>query len=161
MRDGSITALARAVTVEDLEADPYPIYARLRREAPVCYIPAVGLWFVTRYDDVEFAASRPELFTAELDDSPVGALVSSACRDEGRFADPERFDIFRPRQASLAFGAGRHFCAGHAFSRAQIRIAIDVLLRRFPGLALDPARPPVFRGWEFRAPRNLDVILGS
>jgi cytochrome P450 len=110
MRDSSITALAQAVTVEDLEADPYPIYARLRREAPVCYIPTVGLW---------------------------------------------------PRQANLAFGAGRHFCAGHAFSRAQIRIAIDVLLRRFPGLALDPARPPVFRGWEFRAPRNLDVILGS
>lgn len=313
MRDSSITALAQAVTVEDLEADPYPIYARLRREAPVCYIPAVGLWFVTRYDDVEFAASRPELFTAELGDSPVdrtfgsptiitvdgerhqdlrrgldskyrpkrvngyiddlvrpiaesaldrlagrdhaelmaeyfepvsvlslgtvlgieslgvvrlrdwfwrlhqgvinfegnperqrigvecsgeidavlgpvfdrleaagddstishllhsgrpagapvGALVSSACRDERRFADPDRFDIFRPRQANLAFGAGRHFCAGHAFSRAQIRIAIDVLLQRFPGLALDPARPPVFRGWEFRAPRNLDVILGS
>jgi cytochrome P450 len=93
--------------------------------------------------------------------APVGALVSSACRDERRFADPDRFDIFRPRQASLVFGAGRHFCAGHAFSRAQIRIAIDVLLRRFPGLALDPARPPVFRGWEFRAPRNLDVILVS
>jgi len=91
----------------------------------------------------------------------VGALVSSACRDEQRFADPDRFDIFRPRQANLAFGAGRHFCAGHAFSRAQIRIAIDVLLRRFPGLALDLARPPVFRGWEFRAPRNVDVILRS
>ena len=396
MRDVPVRAFAESVTVEDLEADPYPIYARLRRDAPVCYVPAVGLWFVTRYDDVEFAASRPDKFTAELDDSPVdrtfgsptiitvdgerhldlrrgldskyrpkqvngyiddlvrpiaeevldslagrhraelmaeyfepvsvlslgtvlgirdlgaarlrdwfrrlhqgvinfegnperqrigaacsreidqvlgpvfdrleaagddstishllhsgvqgggcrardfvmptlkvillggmqepghgggstlvgllshpdqlaavrddpdrllapaveeglrwvapigtqtrqavadvdlggatipagaavGALVSSACRDETRFADPDRFDIFRPRQANLAFGAGRHFCAGHAFSRAQIRIAIDVLVRRFPALALDPARPPVFRGWEFRAPRNLDV----
>ena len=36
MRDSSITVLAQAVTV------------------------LVGLWFVTRYDDVEFAASRPE-----------------------------------------------------------------------------------------------------
>jgi hypothetical protein len=80
MHDGSITALAQAVTVEDLEADPYPIYARLRREAPVCYIPAVGLWFVTRYDDVEFAASRPELFTAELDDSPVDRISAPGTR---------------------------------------------------------------------------------
>jgi len=90
---------------------------------------------------------------------PVGSLVSSANRDETKFADPDRFDIFRPRSANLAFGAGRHFCAGHAFSRAQVRIAIEVLIRRFGDLALDPARPPVFRGWEFRAPRRLDVLL--
>ena len=90
---------------------------------------------------------------------PVGSLVSSANRDGTKFADPDRFDIFRPRSSNLAFGAGRHFCAGHAFSRAQVRIAIEVLIRRFPGLALDPARPPVFRGWEFRAPRRLDVLL--
>ena len=91
--------------------------------------------------------------------APVGSLVSSANRDETKFADPDRFDIFRTRPANLAFGAGRHFCAGHAFSRAQMRIAIEVLLRRFPSLALDPARPPRFRGWEFRAPRRLDVLL--
>ena len=58
--------------------------------------------------------------------APVGALVSAACRDETKFADPDRFDIFRPRRTNLAFGAGRHFCAGHAFSRAQIRIAIEM-----------------------------------
>ena len=91
--------------------------------------------------------------------APVGSPVSSANRDETRFGDPDRFDIFRPRSANLAFGTGRHFCAGHAFSRAQVRIAIEVLIRRFPNLALDPARPPVFRGWEFRAPRRLDVLL--
>jgi cytochrome P450 len=396
MGSDSIKAFAESVTVDALETDPYPVYARLRREAPVCYIPAVRLWFVTRYDDVEFVGTHPELFTAELDDSPVdntfgsptiltidgeahlelrrsldskyrpkyvnayidalvrpvaeraadglagraelmadylepvsvlslgtvlgvahlgadrlrdwfwrlhqgvinfegnparaeiglacsreidqvlapvfdrleaagddstishllhsgmpggacrarefvmptlkvillggmqepghgggstlvgllshpgqlsavrddpagllpaaveeglrwvspigtqtrqvaadtelggvtlprgapvGSLVSSANRDETKFADPDRFDIFRPRAANLAFGAGRHFCAGHAFSRAQVRIAIEVLIRRFPALALDPARPPEFRGWEFRAPRRLDVLL--
>jgi cytochrome P450 len=102
--------------------------------------------------------------------APVGSLVSSANRDEARFSDPDRFDIFRyrlaspgaapaPRTVNLAFGAGRHFCAGHAFSRAQVRIAIETLIRRFPGLAADPVRPPEFRGWEFRAPRRLDVLL--
>jgi len=68
---------AESVTVADLEADPYPIYARLRREAPVCYVPAVGLWFVTRYDDVEYAVTHPDRFTAELDDSPVDRTFGS------------------------------------------------------------------------------------
>ena len=36
---------------------PLPDLARLRREAPVCCIPAVRLWFVTRYDDVEFVGT--------------------------------------------------------------------------------------------------------
>src|SRR5262249_60645237 len=89
----------------------------------------------------------------------VGSLVSSANRDETKFADPDRFDIFRPRQVNIAFGTGRHFCAGHAFSRALIKIAIEELLQRFPRLALDPQRPPEFRGWEFRAPRRLNVTL--
>ncbi|MFI0418781.1 cytochrome P450 [Spongiactinospora sp. 9N601] len=40
------------ITLDELEADPYPIWARLRREAPVAFVPAVGGWFVTRRDDV-------------------------------------------------------------------------------------------------------------
>jgi cytochrome P450 len=60
-----------AIDVEQLDADPYPIYARLRREAPVCYVPAVNLWFITRWHDVEQAAQRPDLFSAAVDPSPV------------------------------------------------------------------------------------------
>jgi hypothetical protein len=36
MHETSIAAMAASVMFEALEADPYPIYARLRREAPVC-----------------------------------------------------------------------------------------------------------------------------
>jgi cytochrome P450 len=59
------------LTVEALEADPFPIYARLRDEAPVCFVPAVGLHLVTRWDDVQFVATHPEIFTAEVDASPL------------------------------------------------------------------------------------------
>ncbi len=76
MATGSVSAFAESATVA-LEKDPYPIYARLRREAPVCFIPAVGLWFVTRYEDVEFVGTHPELFSAELDDSPVDRTFGS------------------------------------------------------------------------------------
>jgi cytochrome P450 len=77
MASRSISAFAESVTVAELEMDPYPIYARLRQEAPVCFIPAVGLWFVTRYDDVEFVGAHPELFSAQLDDSPVDRTFGS------------------------------------------------------------------------------------
>jgi len=44
-------------------ADPYPLYARLREEAPVAWDPYLHCWIVTRYDDVmtvlkEFSADR-------------------------------------------------------------------------------------------------------
>jgi cytochrome P450 len=77
MRHGPIASFAESVTVADLEADPYPIYARLRRDAPVCFIPAVRLWFVTRYEDVEYVGTHPDQFTAELDDSPVDHTFGS------------------------------------------------------------------------------------
>ena len=66
----------------------------------------------------------------------------SACPPEGGFWLPGLAVSFRPRQVNIAFGTGRHFCAGHAFSRALIRIAIEDLLQRFSRLALDPERPP-------------------
>jgi cytochrome P450 len=53
--------IAETITLERLERDPYPAYAPLREEAPVSWVPAVGLWFVTRFDDVRRAAElRPE-----------------------------------------------------------------------------------------------------
>lgn len=88
----------------------------------------------------------------------LGVLVSSANRDEevwGRTADV--YDLFRPRRNHAAFGFGPHFCSGHHFSRVQMRIALHRLLERLPNLRLDDERPPLFTGWEFRAPRTLNV----
>jgi cytochrome P450 len=63
--------VADDVTVADLERDPYPVYARLRREAPICYVPAVRLWFVTRWSDVVAAAEDPVRFPASFPGSPL------------------------------------------------------------------------------------------
>lgn len=38
------------ITLEQLERDPYPVYERLRAEAPVAWIPAADVWFVTSFD---------------------------------------------------------------------------------------------------------------
>jgi len=91
----------------------------------------------------------------------VAPMVSAANRDPEIFKDPNQFDIFREKTPNAAFGFGPHFCAGHAFSRSQMRIAVSKLLEKFPELSLDASTPPVTRGWEFRAPRNLNVRLGA
>lgn len=91
--------------------------------------------------------------------APVAALVSSASRDESRFTDPDRFDIHRAQGSHAAFGFGHHFCSGRFFAREQMCLALRLLLERFPHISLKDG-PPVFRGWEFRAPVSLDVELG-
>ena len=92
----------------------------------------------------------------------VAAIVASANRDRavwGEFAD--EFDLFRPARRNAAFGFGKHFCVGHAFSRVQLQLALSRLAERFPKMSIDSDRPPRITGWEFRAPRNLDVRLGG
>ena len=71
MSTPTTSELGASITVEALEADPFPIYARLRAEEPVCFVPAVGLHLVTRWDDVQHVATHPEIFTAEVDASPL------------------------------------------------------------------------------------------
>ena len=61
------TAVTLDVSVADLERDPYPIYARLRRETPVCWVPSVDMWLVTRWDDVMTVATDIERFSARND----------------------------------------------------------------------------------------------
>ena len=68
-------AWAAAITVEQLDEDPYPIYARRRREAPVCFVPAVGLWFVTRWADVELATTNPKLINSSVTPSPLDRVM--------------------------------------------------------------------------------------
>ncbi|UGS35282.1 cytochrome P450 [Capillimicrobium parvum] len=44
-------------------ADPYPIYRRLRDEAPLYHNPDRGFWAVSRYDDVAMVSRDWERFT--------------------------------------------------------------------------------------------------
>jgi cytochrome P450 len=54
-------------------ADPYPDYARLRDQAPVCWIPEQNMWMVTRYDDVAAVLHDPTTFSSA---EGMGALMS-------------------------------------------------------------------------------------
>ena len=70
-------AFGESITLEDLERDPYPIYARLRDDEPVAWVPAVQLWLVTRHDDVRAVDLAPDVFTGETDPSTLNRTMGT------------------------------------------------------------------------------------
>jgi cytochrome P450 len=90
---------------------------------------------------------------------PVAAILSSASRDERRYADPDAFDIHRMETGHAAYGFGSHFCAGRWFAQRLMPLLLRPLLERLPDLKLVPEKMPVFRGWEFRAPTSLHATF--
>jgi cytochrome P450 len=83
------------ITLEQLEADPYPVYARLRADEPVCFVPSVGLWLVTRWDDVQHVDKTPDLFTGETDPSTLNRTFGkNLLGSEGAYHDRIRKIIY-------------------------------------------------------------------
>jgi cytochrome P450 len=69
--------IGESITLEELERDPYPAYERLRDDEPVSFVPAVGLWLVTRHDDVKTVATDPETFTAATEPSTLNRTMGT------------------------------------------------------------------------------------
>ncbi|MBT5579606.1 MAG: cytochrome P450, partial [Acidimicrobiaceae bacterium] len=69
--------LGDSISLADLEREPAPILARLRTQEPVCWIPAMDMWLVTRWDDVAFMEEHPELFTAATEPSFLARTLGS------------------------------------------------------------------------------------
>lgn len=100
-----ISQFLAGVSVAELDRDPYPVYARLRREAPVAYVPAVDTWFVTRHDAVQHVAEHPDDFPAATEETPVDVTFGKPTlittdgpvhHDLRRAFDPN----FRPRRVN-------------------------------------------------------------
>jgi cytochrome P450 len=85
-------SIGETVTVEELERDPYPIYARLRAEEPVSWVESVGLWLVTRWDDVRTVDLSPDLFTAETEPSTQPHVRQEPARLGGRLPQAHPHD---------------------------------------------------------------------
>ena len=71
---------------------------------------------------------------------PKGASVmcgiASANRDESVFPNADQFDITRNPNRHIAFGLGIHYCLGAPLARLEGKIALQVLLNRYPNLEL-------------------------
>jgi len=98
-------------------------------------------------------------------DIPAGStilvMLAAANRDETRWPDPDGFDIFREPRLHISFGQGPHICIGMHLARVEMRLALNLLLDRLPGLRLDPdGDDPHIRGQVFRSPTSLPVLFG-
>lgn len=66
----------------------------------------------------------------------VAVALAAANRDGAVFEDAETFRPDRPHNRHLSFGHGVHFCLGAWLARLEVRLAIEGLVQRFPGLRL-------------------------
>jgi cytochrome P450 len=67
----------------------------------------------------------------------VVAALGSANHDMAKFDRPEQFCPARNNKpAHLTFSFGRHFCVGAPLARMELRIVVEELARRLPGLRL-------------------------
>ena len=92
--------------------------------------------------------------------SSVMPVLGAANRQEDRFADPNRFDIFREYKPNIGWGHGVHVCLGMHLARMEMRMAMNLLLDRLPNLRLDPdGDDPHIRGQVFRSPTSLPMLV--
>jgi len=92
--------------------------------------------------------------------SSVMPMLGAANRQEDRYPDPDRFDIFRQAKVPISWGHGVHVCLGMHLARLEMRTAVNLLLDRLPNLRLDPdGDDPHIRGMVFRSPTSLPVLF--
>jgi cytochrome P450 len=71
MPAAGLAPLDETITIEELTRDPYPIYRRLRREAPVLRVKSVGRTFLTKAADTKYVKDNPALFSADDPHTPM------------------------------------------------------------------------------------------
>ena len=92
----------------------------------------------------------------------VALMIGAANRDERKYADPDRYDMFRSQRQHVGFGFGVHVCLGMHLARMESRIAINTLFDRLGPLTLDPeAEAPHIEGLAFRSPLSLPVVFDA
>ena len=90
----------------------------------------------------------------------VMTIQASANRDEDLFEDGESFFVYRNTNPHQSFGNGPHFCQGtHIARRAVAQVMLPILFDRFPNMSLPKPSAVNWRGFGFRGPLNLPVLL--
>ena len=90
----------------------------------------------------------------------VMTIQASANRDEDVIADGEVFNVYRDKVQHQSFGNGPHFCQGtHVARRAVGQVMLPILFDRFPNMTLPDPDAVIWRGFGFRGPINMPVLL--
>src|SRR5258708_34447755 len=71
MSTAALGPLDETITIADLTRDPYPIYKRLRCEAPVLRVKSVGRTFLTKAADTKYVKDNAVLFSSDDPNTPM------------------------------------------------------------------------------------------
>ena len=66
-----LAPLDEEITLQQLDEDPYPIYQRLRRDAPVLRVKATGRTLLTKAEDTKYVKDNPALFSSNDPNTPM------------------------------------------------------------------------------------------
>ena len=66
----------------------------------------------------------------------INVTLTSANRDESRYAQADALDLERQNNRHLGFGMGVHYCVGAPLARMEGQIALNTLIQRLPNLRL-------------------------
>ena len=149
------------------------IYGLLTNPEQLEQVRAEDAWGKAFEESVRWVApiqASSRLVTSDTEirgfDIPKGDTVmtiqASANRDEDVFGeDSEDFVVFRTKNPHQAFGNGPHHCAGsHTARRTVGKIMGPLLFDRFPNMRLPDPMAVQWRGFGFRGPINMPVIMG-
>jgi cholest-4-en-3-one 26-monooxygenase len=101
-------------------------------EEIVRWVSPINLFRRTASCDTEIGGQK----IAEGD--KVVMFYTSANRDEDVFAAPHEFDIGRDPNPHVSFGGGGpHFCLGRHLASLELRILLQAIAERMPGITLD------------------------
>ena len=116
-------------------------------------------------DHASSAIRQPHLFThithgflrqlARL----IGPIERQAVRFHLLFDDPDRLDIRRANaKEHIAFGYGAHICIGAPLARLELKVVLEEVSARLPGLRMVPGQKLRYLpNTSFRGPRSLLV----
>jgi cytochrome P450 len=158
-------------------ADPYPVYARLRAASPVHRSP-MGLWILTRYDDVALVLRDPrfgrkgfdELLEARFGAEPgrAGLAASMLFQDPpdhtrlrtlvSKAFTPRAIEVLRPRIQQLVdelLDQARDVGAMDVIADLAFPLPVVVISEMLGVPAADRDR---FRQWSLDIARSLDAI---
>ena len=152
--------LGAAATLEELEADPHPLLARLRDREPVTWLAALDAWLVTRRDLVLDVMRDAETFTVDDPRFSTGQVVGRSMlttdgAEHARHRDPfarrfrlgevrKEFDEFLAAETDRLIDAFEP--AGHAELRRELAgpLAVAAVLH---SLGLERADGSDVLGW--------------
>jgi len=114
--------------------NPYALYSQLRREEPITFSPVLNAYLVSRFEDLRWILSQPDLFSSKDTITPIATLCPQALAELSKgypavptfvnSDNPDHMRFHEPLQK--AFSPGR-IRALEPFLRQRISEVLDSL----------------------------------